>query len=88
MAEQALVGGNAHPGAFNLALTRLAAQLPRQLTDLCQRLSGHSLAKACQTARGVNRQTAAEFGIAIAHQLCSLTARAQLQVFIPVHFQC
>ena len=43
MAEQALVGRNADPGALNLSGTGLAPELPGELADLGDGLGGHRL---------------------------------------------
>ena len=50
VAEQALVGGDADPGALDLPALGLAAQLPGHLAHLGQRLGRHRLAEAGQPA--------------------------------------
>ena len=87
MAEQALVGGNADLGAVYLTLASLAAQLPGQFANLGQRLGRNRFTETGETAGGVHWQAATEFGVAIADQLRVFTAGAELQVFVPVHFQ-
>ena len=77
VAEQALVGGDADPGALDLAAARLAAQLPGQLADLGQRLGRHRLAEAGEPAGRVDRDPAADRGVAGAEQLLGLAALAQ-----------
>src|ERR671917_169858 len=49
--EQALVGGDADPGALDLATGGLALQLPGQLADLRDGLGRDGLAEAGQPAR-------------------------------------
>ena len=68
MTEKALVGGDAHLGAFNLAISRLASQLPGELADLGARLGRDRLAEAAEAARRVDRDAAADLGRAVARE--------------------
>ena len=87
VAEQTLIGGYAHLCTLNLAVSRLAAQLPGQFADLGQSLSRYRLAKAGQSAGDIDRNLAAQCGIAVAQQSGRLTAWGQAQIFDPVQFQ-
>ena len=72
MAEQALVGGDADAGVLDLAVGGLAAELPGELADLGEGLGGDGLAEAGQAARGVDRDAAADPGVAVVEELLGL----------------
>ena len=87
MAEETLVGGDANSGALDLTLARLAAQLPRQLTYLSERLRRHRLTEASQTAARIDGNAAPDGRLTGPQQLLGLAALAQPEVFDPVEFE-
>src|SRR3954453_3051752 len=87
MAEQPLVGGDADLRALDLASTGPAAQLPGDLADLGQRLGRYRLAEAGQAPGRVDRDPAADRGLAGPQQRLRLAARAEPDVFDPVQLE-
>src|SRR5690606_24563313 len=87
VAEESLVGGDADAGALDLSALGLSAQLPGELADLRQRLSRHRLTEARETARGVDRDPAADGRVARAQQRLRLAAGAEPEVLDPVELE-
>ena len=57
MAEEALVGSDAHARVRNLAFARLASQLPNQLAHLGESLGGDGFAEAIHHAGALHPET-------------------------------
>ena len=87
MPEQALVDGDPDLGAFHLATFRLAAQLPDELADLCNRLGRNGFAEARQAAAWVHRDASTQCGVAIVEQALRFTRLAQPDVLVPVELE-
>ena len=68
MAEEALVRRDADARAVHLAAGGQTADLPGELADLGDRLGRYGLSEAAEAAAGVDRDTAAESGLAVVQQ--------------------
>src|SRR5690606_7541079 len=84
VAEQALVRGEPDLRAVDLAVSRLAAELPRHLAHLSDRLRGHRLAEAAQATARVDRCAAPDRRVTVVEQPLGLALGAQTDVLVPV----
>jgi hypothetical protein len=84
VAEEAVVDREPHAGALDLALARVAAQLPRELAHLRDGLRGDGLAEAAQPTARVHGHATAERRDAVAQQLLGVALRAQADRLVPV----
>ena len=84
MAEQALIGGDAHTGAVHLTASGLTAQLPGEFTHLRQRLGRDGFAETCQAPRGIHRHPATDGGGTRAQQLLGTAHLTQPKMLVPV----
>src|SRR5687767_1351306 len=87
VAEQALVRGDARLRVRDLAVACLAAQLPRELAHLRDRLRGPRLAEAAGPARRVAGDPAAQRRGAAAQEALRLAGLAQADVLVPVELE-
>ena len=78
---------SAGPGALDLAAGGLAPQLPGDLAHLGQGLGGDGLAEAGQAAARVDRDAAADLGVAVVEQALGLALGAQPDVLVPVELE-
>ena len=87
MVKQALVGGDTDLRSLDLPVAGLPAQLPGELTNLCQGLSRDSFAETGQTPGDVNRNPAAQRRVAAPQPGRRLSPGDELQVLDPVEFK-
>src|SRR5829696_1852059 len=85
--EQALVGGDAEPGALDLAALGPTLELPHELAHLGDGLGGDGLAEAREPSARVHRDPAADGGVAVVEQALGLTLLAQPDVLVPVELE-
>src|SRR3954463_11036531 len=85
--EQPLVGGDADGRALDLAGTRLATELQRELDHLGDRLGGDRLPEAGQPAARVDRDAAPNGRRAGPQQVLRLALLAQPDALVPVELE-
>src|SRR4051794_6878545 len=88
VAEEALVRGDAGPGALDLAGAGAALQLPRDLAPLGDRLRGPRLAEAGEPAARVDGDALApDGGVAVVDEPLGLAGLAEPEVLVPVELE-